>query len=62
MTGAHLIQMPDVGRSTAPGLAVAIQLQIAEEGLEHRSLRVEDQAAVGVAQQPDVLNVKYVAA
>ena len=54
--------MPDVGRSTAPGLAVAIQLQIAEEGLEHRSLRVEDQAAVGVAQQPDVLNVKYVAA
>ena len=54
--------MPDVGRPTAPGLAVAIQLQIAEEGLEHRSLRVEDQAAVGVAQQPDVLNVKYVAA
>ena len=59
---AHLIQMPDVGR----GLAVAMQLQIVgeevEEGLEQRPLRVEDEAPVGVAEQPDVLNVKYVAA
>ena len=54
--------MPDVGS----GLAVAMQLQIVgekvEEGLEQRPLRVEDEAPVGVAEQPDVLNVKYVAA
>ena len=54
--------MPDVGR----GLAVAMQLQVVgeevEEGLEQRPLRVEDEAPVGVAEQPDVLNVKNVAA
>ena len=54
--------MPDVGR----GLAVAMQLQIVgekvEEGLEQRPLRVEDETPVSVAKQPDVLNVKYVAA
>ena len=58
--------MPDVGWSTAPGLAVAMLLQIVgeevEKGLEQRPVRVEDEAPVGVAQQPDVLNVKYVAA
>ena len=58
--------MPDVGWSTAPGLAVAMLLQIVgeevEKGLEQRPLRVEDEAPVGVAQQPDVLDVKYVAA
>ena len=58
--------MPDVGRSTAPCLAVATQLQIVgeevEEGLEQRPLWVEDEAPVCVAQQPDVFNVKYVAA
>ena len=55
-----------MGWSTAPGLAVAMLLQIVgeevEKGLEQRPLRVEDEAPVGVAQQPDVLNVKYVAA
>ena len=54
--------MPNVG----PGLPLAMQLQIVgeelEEGLEQRPLGVEDEAAVGVAQEPDVLNVKDVAA
>ena len=54
--------MPNVG----PGLPLAMQLEIVgeelEEGLEQRPLGVEDEAAVGVAQEPDVLNVKDVAA
>ena len=59
---AHLVQVPDVG----PGLALPMQLEIVgeefEEGLEQWPLGVEDEAAICVAQEPDVLNVKYEAA
>ena len=58
--------MPDVGWSPCLGLALAMQLQVGgeefEKGLEQWPVWVEDQATVGVAEEPDVLDVKYVAA
>ena len=58
--------MPDVGWSPCLGLALAMQLQVGgeevEKSLQQRPVRVEDEAAVGVAEEPDVLDVKDVAA
>ena len=48
--GGHLVEMPDVGWATAPGLALVLQLQVGgeqvQEGLKQRPDRVKDYAMV----------------
>ena len=56
----YLIQVPYV----TPSVTLAVQVcgEEAEEGLQQGPLWVEDQAAVRVAEEPDVLHVEDVAA
>ena len=56
----YLIQVPYVTSSVT--LAVQVCGKEAEEGLQQGPLWVEDQTAVRVAEEPDVLHVEDVAA